>query len=62
MKAHILTVCSIDFIFYKINLVNIKHIGSQQEPKDICKDRNIGTWKSRNVESFADNETVLGNT
>ena len=27
-----------------------KHTGLKAEPTDICKDRNIGTWKGQNME------------
>ncbi len=29
---------------------SIVETGLQEKPKDICKDRIIGTWKARNVE------------
>ena len=29
---------------------DIVETGLQEKPKDICKDRIIGTWKARNVE------------
>ena len=30
----------------------IKHTGSKKAPKDICKGRDIGTWKATNMETF----------
>ena len=27
-----------------------KYAGLKRTPKDICKDRNIGTWKGQNAE------------
>lgn len=41
----------------------IKHTGLKKAPKDICKDRNIGTWKALNMEMIThrwniDNETI----
>ncbi|MBO5561696.1 MAG: hypothetical protein J6A07_08595 [Firmicutes bacterium] len=31
----------------------VKHTGSKDAPKDICTDRNIGTWKDRNAERLS---------
>lgn len=29
---------------------SIKHTGSEDKPKSICKDRTIGTWEGRSAE------------
>lgn len=35
-----------------------KRTGLKESPKDICKDRNIGTWKSWNMERIATRRSV----
>lgn len=47
MKIHIVTVCNVKTEF---NFVTIRHINSQKPPKDICKDRIIGTFEAPNSE------------
>lgn len=40
----------------------IKQTGLKGKPKDICKDRIIGTWKTDNVELYTSDETFCWKT
>ena len=53
MKIYNLSVSSIN-IFYNINLDDFKLTGLEQEPKGICKDKVVGTWKVVNMEVIVD--------